>query len=441
MSKHNANAGRGAIRKVCVVEIAGLSGRLLASGARDWPVSPSSQPTPLRTVFPSVPPVLQASMTTGVIPGVHGIVSGGIFRRQSRRLGLDERSNTLLNKKRFWQSRHLPARPTVAMLFGYHPLAGAADIVVGVSSYGSSCGRAISQPVTVGRELVGELGGADARGFAGPDASWKAGEWTTAAAGKLFGERDIHLMWVYLPGVNFELIRHGPEAFQVSEALDGVCGFAGRIAEDVSAAGGETVLIGNGGYTAVSRVGTPNERLYRAGLLKLVDTPEGPVVDLDRSRAFAMTDHQLAHLYCDDETIAAEAEAVVLEDPAVERVCSRSELFEPGLGHDRAGERVAIAAADAWLAYQWWSVDDTPPLDARRPGFAGKCGYDPCELFAGDEPGDIDPDPSRVRATRGRVDIDPDDSCVVGGTCELPFDIDDPCATDMPAILRRLMFE
>ncbi|MGC9455425.1 MAG: alkaline phosphatase family protein [Phycisphaerae bacterium] len=429
------------MRKVCVIEAAGVSPRLLASASAGWIGSPASPPQSLKTVFPSVPPVVQASMTTGVGPGVHGIVGGGVFRRQSRHLGLDERSNTLLNKKRFWQSRHLPARPTVAMLFCYHPLAGAADMVVGVSSYGSSCGRAISQPVDLGRRLVAELGKADPCGFAGPDASWRAGQWIVSAAGKLMRERPIDLMWVHLPGVNFELIRHGPESPQAAEALEGVCGFAARLAEDVSAAGGETVFVGNGGYTGVSRVGLPNERLHRAGLLKLVRTPEGPVVDLDRSRAVAVVDHQVAHLYCDDETVADDAQSVVAEDPAIERVCSRSELFEPGLGHDRAGERVAIAAADAWLAYQWWRLDDTPPLEARRPGFAGKVGYDPCELFAGEDPGDIDPDPSRVRAGRGRADIAPEDACAVAGTCELPVETEDPAVTDIPAMLRRLMFE
>lgn len=429
------------MRKLCVIDMAGASKRLLSKAPQSWANSLSSQPRALRTIFPSVPPAVQASMTTGVGPGVHGIVGGGVFRRQSRHMGLDERSNTLLNKKRFWQSRHLPARPTVAMLFGYHPLAGGADLVVGVTSYGASCGRVISQPVAVGRDLVAELGKADARGFAGPNATWKASGWIASAAGKLLRDRKIDLMWVHLPGVNFELVRHGPDSTEAVEALSGVCDFAARIAEDASAAGAETVLVGNGGYTEVSRVGLPNERLYEAGLLKLVDTPEGPVVDLDRSRAVAMVDHQVAHLFCDDERVAGEAEAAVAEDPAVERVCSRSELFESGLGHDRAGERVAIAAADAWLAYQWWGVDDTPPREARLPGFAGRCGYDPCELLTGDEPGTMTPDPKRIRASRGRVDIEPEDSCVVGGTCELPFDSDDPCATDVPAMLRRLMFE
>ncbi len=429
------------MKRVCVIDVAGLSLRSLSASGDGWLSSLTFGPKPLRTVFPSVPPTVQASMTTGVGPGVHGIIGGGLFRRQSRRLGLDDRSNTLLNKKRFWHSRHLPARPTVAMLFCYHPLAGGADVVVGVSSYGASCGHVVSQPVSVGRSLSEKLGRAEARGIRGPAADWRAGEWIASAACELLRDRKPDLMWVHLPGAQFEMIRHGPDSSRAAEAVAGVLGLSGRIAECVGELGGETVVVGGGGYLAVSNVGRPNERLRRAGLLEFVDTPDGLVPDLDRSRAIAMVDHQVAHLFCEDESVAADAAEAVAEDPAVESVRPRDELFEPGLGHDRAGERIAVARPDAWLAYPWWDAEDRPPREAARPDFAGRCGYDPCELFPGRSPGDIDPDPSRVRACRGRDDIEAADDCVIAATGDVPLRGERPGVTEVAAALKRVMFE
>jgi hypothetical protein len=429
------------MRRLCVINVAGASPRLLAAGGQGWLRSLPAPPRAMGTVFPAVPPAVQASMTTGVTPGVHGVVAGCVFRRQSRHIGRDERSNTLLNKKRFWHGRHLPESPRTAMVFWYHAMAGGADVVVGVTSYGPSCGRVVSQPLGVADELTGQLGPLDPGLLRGPAASWRASEWIASAARKLLRERPVDLAWVHLPGVNFELARHGPEAHQTREALAGVEKLAAGIAEDMSSAGGETVVVSDGGYVSVSQVGRPNARLREAGLLEIAETPDGPAPDLERSRAFALVDHQVAHLYCRDEDIADEAAAVVAEDPAVQWVRPRAALFEPGLGHDRAGERVAAARTDAWLAYHWWGPEDEPPAAARRADFAGRCGHDPCELLAGDEPDTIDPDPTRVRSSRGRADVEPDDACLLAATCELPPQAESPSATDLPAILRRLMFD
>jgi len=399
----------------------------------------ASPPRPIAATFPAVAASVQASMTTGVQPGAHGVVAGGIFRRQHRAFSLDERSNTLLNKKRFWHSRHLPRRPKVAMLFWSNPLAGAADAVIGASTYGPLPQLVADQPRGLYQRLADQIGPFDPRLVRGPGASWRAGEWIASAAAAIWRQLKPDLQWVYLPGANFEATRHGPQSAELLEAVSKIDGLARGLSEAVAASGGETLVVSDGGYVAVRRTALPNAALREAGLLKVRPGHAGEELDLVSSRAFALVDHQVAHVYCDDEAAAHEAADVLAGLEGVATVCPREELFCPGLGHDRAGEMIALAEPDAWLAYPWWEPDQPAPALAYQADAVGKCGYDPCELFAGREGGKIDPDLGNVRASRGLVSTPVADQCVLGATCKLPGEIG-PAVTDVPEVLRRILF-
>jgi hypothetical protein len=270
------------------------------------------------------------------------------------------------------------------------------------------------------------------------------------------------LQWVYLPGLNFEILRHGlwlgeaagralpdipgelraksggarPTGLpgQVENALAEMDAMVHELAHCVLLEGGEVVIVSDGGYVGVNRWALPNLRLREAGLLKIVQTAQGEAVDMENSQAVAMVDHQVGHLFV-DESIADAAARVIAADPAVAAVVPRDELFAPGLGHDRCGERIILAKNDAWLAHQWWdsrsSVRTTThhaPADVGQacpsyeiptdglPACQLKCGYDPTELLAGAGAEAAKPDLSRVRASRGLVAPDPLDGCVFAST-------------------------
>ena len=52
-----------------------------------------------------------------------------------------------------------------------------------------------------------------------------------------------------------------------------------------------------------------------------------------------------------------------------------------GLNHERSGEIVLIAKANAWFAYYWWLDDAQAPRFARTVDIHRKPGYDPVELY------------------------------------------------------------
>jgi predicted AlkP superfamily pyrophosphatase or phosphodiesterase len=425
------------MKRICILNIAGLSPRVLA-GATDDPFGDFAVgPLAMEPTTPVLRASVQASMTTGVSPGKHGVLGGGIFRRQARSVGLDERSNTLLAEKRFWHARALDPRPSTALIFWTHPLAGAADVVLGATTYGCRCGRIASQPVGMYEEIIDAVGELDLSTLQGSGASHRSAEWIAEAAGEVWDRRTPDLMCVHLPGVDFEIIRHGVDSDEAQLALSQVARSARALIGRVKNAGGEVLLTSDGGYVDVSAVARPNLRLKEAGLHETKRTECGEVIDLENSRAFALADHQLAHLYCDRKDIDLAAAAVASDD-AVDQLVNRDELFEPGLGHDRAGERIALARPDAWMSYRWWGEDEEIPACAEYSDCGHKGGFDPCEFLPGPQGKGMDLDESHVKASRGLAGEDHGNWCVLASSSEVDHETP-PGVTDVPALARAMM--
>lgn len=61
------------------------------------------------------------------------------------------------------------------------------------------------------------------------------------------------------------------------------------------------------------------------------------------SKAFALADHQIAHIYIADPALQPKVREIVEQLPGIERVYDYSNKSEAGLDHARSGELVAIA--------------------------------------------------------------------------------------------------
>jgi hypothetical protein len=149
------------------------------------------------------------------------------------------------------------------------------------------------------------------------------------------------------------------------------------------------------------------------------------------SRAFAVADHQVAHVYVrstsDVETVAA----LLGELPGVAEVLDESGKAKHGLDHERAGELVAVAEPDAWFTYYYWLDDSRAPDFAQLVDIHRKPGYDPAELFF--DPGDpmvklraglaVARKKLGLRYRMAVVPLDP--SCVRGSHGRLPDSVSD----------------
>src|SRR5262249_51031980 len=124
-----------------------------------------------------------------------------------------------------------------------------------------------------------------------------------------------------------------------------------------------------------------NRVLRRAGLLAARREDAGELLDAGASEAFAVVDHQLAHVYVKRPERVEEVAALVRAQAGVEAVWGADEQRTHGLDHPRSGELVAVTTRDRWFSYPYWLDDDLAPDFARTVDIHRKPGYDPVELF------------------------------------------------------------
>jgi predicted AlkP superfamily pyrophosphatase or phosphodiesterase len=136
-----------------------------------------------------------------------------------------------------------------------------------------------------------------------------------------------------------------------------------------------------------------NRALRDAGLLAVRDTLGWEMLDAGASRAFAVADHQVAHVYVADPADVDRVSRLVASLPGVAQVLDRDGQARVGLDHERSGELVAVAEPGAWFTYYYWLDDAFAPDFARTVDIHRKPGYDPVELF-------LDPDRPLIK---GRV--------------------------------------
>lgn len=432
------------MKRVCVINVAALSGRLLEAAGDDLRIKKLAMPP--RAMKPTLPAVtcsVQASLTTGVPPAVHGIIANGLHFRESRETSFWEQSNTLLAKKRFWHSRHLPDTPRVAMLFWQNSMAGAADIVVTPKPRHAEDGRTLSwcfsQPAGLYDELITEIGEFDLMSYWGPMASAKSSQWITACALRIWKGERPDLQLVYLPHLDFGPQRWGPDDPRMVAEVQAADAMVGQLIDAVQADGGEAVVLSEYGMVPVRRAVRPNILLRQAGLLAVREQDGQELLDLENSRAFAMVDHQVAHIYCQDQTAIEAAAEVLGASDGVGQVLVGGEIEHAGLRNPRSGEAVALARSDSWFAYYWWTDPAKAPRFAHTVDIHNKPGYDPCELFFDPQTRRIPTDPSLVKGSHGLVNVPARDQAILAATCELEG-ADSPTVTDVPEMIKGIMF-
>ncbi len=136
-------------------------------------------------------------------------------------------------------------------------------------------------------------------------------------------------------------------------------------------------------------------------MLSLKEQDGAELLDVRASRAWALVDHQLAHVFVKDPTDVPRVAAIFRDDPCVDEVLSGAERARRNLDHPRAGDVVLISKPDQWFAYYWWLDDARAPAFARTVDIHRKPGYDPVELFI-DMPARATPlQPSLVKGSHG----------------------------------------
>lgn len=394
-----------------VIDIVGLEQQHLDSGlvpniAR---LAGSGEAAPMEPVFPAVTCTVQASLLSGKYPRDHGIVANGLYDRDTYSVSFWEQPSSLVKSPRAWDANGAKT----AALFWQNTMYANSDIVVTprpIHLDGKMVMWCYSRPPGYYEKLKEKLGEFDLASYWGPLASAKSSEWIAGAAEYTLEHERPGALFVYIPHVDYTAQRLGKGAQQVRDDIKKADEIVGRLADKAAKMG----IIDQTQFTIVSEYGfndvqgaTPLNLVLRdAGLLSVRNIQGKEYLDFEYSKAFAMVDHQIAHVYVKDG-FEHHARKALEAAAGVDRVLDGEGKKKLAIDHGRSGELVAIAEQDKWFSYYWWHDEAKAPDFARRVDIHRKPGYDPVELFFDPKTKSIPLDPNLVKGSHGRPP-DPD---------------------------------
>ncbi len=343
---------------------------------------------PLRPVLPAVTCSVQSTLVTGLLPRDHGIVANGWYFREQAEVRLWLQSNRLVAGEKIWDAarRRDPAF-TCAKMFWWYNMYSGADISATPRPMYPADGRKIpdhyAEPPALHDELDARLGTFPLFRFWGPATDISCSRWIAGATDHVLRTRMPTLTLCYLPHLDYGLQKWGPDAAdpRVARDLHEVDAVCGDLIDTAREQGLRVVVVSEYGIVPVREAVHVNRALREAGFLRLRTEMKRELLDAGASRAFAMADHQLAHVYVRDPADLPVVRRLLERLDGVSAVLDADAKRAHGLDHPRSGELVVTAEADRWFSYYWWQDDARAPDFARTVDIHRKPGYDPMEMF------------------------------------------------------------
>jgi predicted AlkP superfamily pyrophosphatase or phosphodiesterase len=341
---------------------------------------------PLHTVLPAVTCSVQSTFVTGKLPCEHGIVGNGWYFRDLAQVWLWRQSNQLVAGEKLWdEAKRRDPSFSVAKLFWWYNMYSSADISVTPRPMYTADGRKLpdvyTDPPELRAELSAELGMFPLFNFWGPRADISSTSWIARSAMHVVEKSAPTLTLVYLPHLDYDLQRFGPNHARIAKTLGEVDEVCGQLLEFAKQKNLRVVVLSEYGITPVSDAIHVNRALREAGLLQVREEVGLEQLDAGASRAFAVADHQVAHVYVKNPADLPAVRKLCEKLDGVEQVLDGAGKHAVGLDHERAGELVLVSRADRWFSYYFWQDDARAPDYARTVDIHLKPGYDPVELF------------------------------------------------------------
>ncbi len=344
----------------------------------------------LRPSFPAVTCPVQANMTTGRLPREHGVVANGFYWRERRQPEMWTAPNDCIEKPQIWDMlSHAPGGGRSAVWFPLHSKGCEADYVCTPAPIHNPDGTeslwCYTRPVELYGTLRDTFGHFPLKHYWGPLAGVESSRWIADSA--VFAARQWRpdFFYIYLQTLDYAAQKTGPESAAADQAVQDLDTVIGTLADGMQEAYGQQPLwlaAGEYAITPVRQVVYPNRLLREAGLLVVREEDGAEHIDFEASQAWALVDHQFAHVFVadGDEQTTLRAADVLRGDEAVEEVLVGDERTRYAMDHPRSGEAILICRPDAWAAYYWWLDDARAPAFARQVDIHRKPGYDPVEL-------------------------------------------------------------
>ncbi|MBV4458421.1 alkaline phosphatase family protein [Pseudomonas sp. COR58] len=346
----------------------------------------TAQMASLQPSFPAVTSTVQASILTGLPPSGHGIVGNGWYFRDQAEVRFWLQPNALIQGEKVWDvlKRELPGF-RCSQLFWWYNMYANVDASITPRPHYPADGRKLfglySSPPGLHERIEAQIGEFPFPGFWGPAAGIASSRWIVDCALLEFRLNRPDLQLIYLPHLDYSLQRVGPDHSSVAAEVQAIDQEVGRLLDFAGEQGTAVMLLSEYGIEAVERSVSINRTLRAEGLLQVRQSLTWELLDPGASAAFAVVDHQVAHIYVKHARDIPRVKALLQRESGIEQVLDKSEQRARQLDHPRSGDLVAVAAPGHWFDYRYWLDDRKAPDFARTVDIHRKPGYDPLELF------------------------------------------------------------
>ncbi|HYE32180.1 MAG TPA: nucleotide pyrophosphatase/phosphodiesterase family protein [Methylomirabilota bacterium] len=383
------------MRRTAIIDVVGLTTGCL--GPETPRLNAFLKRSALARINPGLPAVTctaQSTYLTGVSPAQHGIVGNGWYNRELSEVQFWKQSNRLVGAPKLWEElRAQEPKFTCAKLFWWYNMYSSADWSITPRPAYPADGRKVfdiyTHPADIRYEIKKELGEFPFPAFWGPAAGsdspkFKADDvsrWIAASAKWIEERHHPTLSLIYLPHLDYNLQRFGPNDPRVGKDYAEIDLIVGDLIDYFDKAGVQVVLLSEYGITEVNQPVHLNRIFREQGWIKVREELGLEILDAGASDVFAVADHQLAHIYINNASIAPRLKALLQKTPGVGEILDGPGKSREGLNHPRSGDLVVISTPEAWFTYYYWLDDALAPDFARTVDIHRKPGYDPVELF------------------------------------------------------------
>lgn len=381
--------------RTAVINVVGLSESLFgpASPHINAFIKAGAQAT-ISPILPAVTCTAQSTYLTGRLPSEHGVVGNGWYHRELAEVQFWKQSNHLVHGRKIWEDlRETLPGFTCAKLFWWYNMYSTADWSITPRPMYPADGRKVfdvyTGPMPMRDEIKSDLGAFPFPTFWGPAAGIKtpqgspdaASRWIAESAKWVEKKHQPTLSLIYLPHLDYNLQRLGPQNPGIERDVRAIDAIVGELIAFFDQRGVSVILLSEYGITPVDQPIHLNRILREEGWITIKDELGLELLDCGASRAFAVADHQVAHVYVNDRSLQKAVRRVIEKQPGVDRVLANGDKALAGLDHSRAGDLIVLAKENAWFTYYYWQDDARAPDFARCVDIHRKPGYDPVELF------------------------------------------------------------
>ncbi len=375
------------MKKTVVINIVGLTKRLIGEHTpfiknfMDDGACATIEP-----VLPAVTCTAQSTYLTGKWPSEHGIVGNGWYFKEEHEVKFWRQSNSLVQSDKIWDALKEQYQDfTCANHFWWYNMYSNADYSITPRPNYLADGRKIpdvySYPAELRDKLQNELGTFPLFNFWGPKTSIKSSQWIADGALSTDKMYDPTLTLIYIPHLDYNIQRFGLDFDKIGKDLQAVDALVEKIVAYYQKKDTNIILLSEYGITNVDQPIHPNRILRKKGYVNIREERGLELLDAGASKAFAVSDHQISHIYVKDKSEIDTLKKIFESEPGIEKVLTGNDIEKAHLNHERSGDLVLVADARSWFTYYFWMDDAKAPDFARMVDIHKKPGYDPVEMF------------------------------------------------------------